>query len=222
MKVLLTTGSSEKERQMGKNEVEILKSVNHEFLVRYVEDFFENEKYLMVMEFCSGGDLKKAIDTQKNSGSPFDEDIVIIWFGQLISGLKYMKNKKILHRDLKPNNVFLTSDKKIKIGDFGIAKMLDDTYHMAETRRGCRIYMAPERHRKGEKYNHKADVWALGCILYELCMLEYTFTDVSDILDGLYEPIPAGLHPGVSFYIPKLLSVDPNRRPSADQILNIR
>ena len=76
-----------------------------------------------------------------------------------------MKRSKILHRDLKPNNVFLTFDNKIKIGDFGLAKMLDTTSEMANTRRGARIYMAPERHR-GEDYQHKADVWSLGCILY--------------------------------------------------------
>ena len=218
MKMLLTTGSSEKERKMGENEVEVLKSISHESIVKYEEYFFENEKYLMVMEFCSGGDLKKAIDAQKSLKSPLSEDTVLIWFGQLISGLKYLKERKILHRDLKPNNVFLTSENKIKIGDFGLAKTLDSTYEMAETRKGARIYMAPERHR-GERYNHKADMWALGCIMYELCTLRYTFTDVLDICDGRYQPIPADLHPGVSFYIPRLLRVDSRRRPSADKIL---
>ena len=221
MKMLITRGIPERERQMGKNEVEVLKSVNHDNLVRYVEDFFENEKYLMVMEFCSGGDLKKAIDKQKAQKTYFAEDMILIWFGQLISGLKYMKEKKILHRDLKPNNVFLTSDNKIKIGDFGLAKTLDTTYDMAETRTGARVYMAPERHR-GERYHHKVDVWALGCILYELCTLKYTFTNIPDILVGRYAPIPAGLHPGVSKYVPRLLRMDPNRRPSADQILTMR
>lgn len=99
------------------------------------------------MEFCSGGDLKKAIDAQKRLAKTFSEEIVLIWFGQLISGLKYLKERKILHRDLKPNNVFLTSENKIKIGDFGLAKTLDSTYEMAETKKGARIYMAPERHR---------------------------------------------------------------------------
>ena len=217
MKMLFTNGSSEKEKKMGENEVGVLKSMNHESIVKYIEYFFENEKYLMVMEFCSGGDLKQAIDKQKHLGS-FSEDIVLIWFGQLISGLKYLMEKKVLHRDLKPNNVFLTSEKKIKIGDFGLAKTLDDNYEMAKTRDGCRIYMSPERHR-GERYNHKVDVWALGCILYELCTLKHTFTNVPDILDGRYEPIPDGLHPGVSVYVPRLLHMDPNKRPSADKIL---
>ena len=218
MKILTTTRSTNDTRTIGRNEVEVLKSVNHDHLVRYVADFFENEKYLMVMEFCSGGDLKKAIDKQKSLKSPFAEDLVFNWFRQLISGLKYMKEIKILHRDLKPNNVFLTFDNKIKIGDFGLAKMLDTTHEMAQTKAGARIYMAPERHR-GERYSHKVDVWALGCILYELCTLKYTFTNVPDIIVGQYQPIPDGLHPGVSVYIPRLLCMDPNRRPSADKIL---
>ena len=215
MKMLTTIIST---YDSGRNEVEVLKSVNHDHLVRYVKDFFENGKYLMVMEFCSGGDLKKAIDKQKALKSPFAEDVIFNWFGQLISGLKYMKEIKILHRDLKPNNVFLTSDNKIKIGDFGLAKMLETTYELAQTKTGARIYMAPERHR-GERYSHKVDVWALGCILYELCTLKHTFTKIPDILLGQYEPIPDGLHPGVSVYIPRLLCMDPNRRPSADKIL---
>merc|ERR1712126_139588 len=109
---------------------------------------------------------------------------------------------------------------KIKIGDFGLAKTLDSTYEMAETKKGARIYMAPERHR-GERYNHKADMWSLGCILYELCTLRYTFTNVPDICEGRYQPIPDDLHPGVSAYIPRLLRVDSRRRPSADKILRL-
>ena len=203
VKMLFTTGSSEKERQEAENEVNVLKSISHESIVNYVEYFFENKKYFLIMEFCSGGDLKNAINAQKCLGAPFSEEIVLIWFGQLISGLKYLKERKILHRDLKPNNVFLTAEKKIKIGDFGLAKALDSTYEMAKTKSGARVYMAPERHR-GLEYNHKADVWALGCILYELCTLKHTFTNVPDILDGRYEPIPDGLHPGVSVYVPRL------------------
>ena len=218
VKMLFTTGSSEKERQEAENEVKVLKSISHESIVKYMEYFFENNEYFLIMEFCSGGDLKKAIDAQKRLAKTFSEEIVLIWFGQLISGLKYLKERKILHRDLKPNNVFLTSENKIKIGDFGLAKTLDSTYEMAETRKGARVYMAPERHR-GERYNHKADMWSLGCILYELCTLRLTFTNVPDILDGRYQPIPAGLHPGVSVYIPRLLRVDSRRRPSADKIL---
>ena len=216
--MLITTGSSDRDRQMGKNEVDVLRSVNHENLVKYEDSFFEDERYLIIMEYCSGGDLKKAIDSQKAERAPFPEDRICTWFEQLISGLKYMKRSKILHRDLKPNNVFLTFDNKIKIGDFGLAKTLDTTYDMAETRTGARVYMAPERHR-GERYHHKVDVWALGCILYELCTLKYTFTNVPDIIVGQYQPIPDGLHPGVSVYIPRLLCMDPNRRPSADKIL---
>ena len=221
MKKLFTTGSSEKERQEAENEVKVLKSISHESIVKYMEYFFENNEYFLIMEFCSGGDLKNAINAQKCLGTPFSEEIVLIWFGQLISGLKYLKKRKILHRDLKPNNVFITSEKKIKIGDFGLAKTLDSTYEMAETRKGARFYMAPERLR-GQRYNHKSDMWALGCILYEMCMLRYTFTDVLDILNGRYESIPDGLHPRVSVYVPKLLHVDSRRRLSADQILNMR
>ena len=132
--------------------------------------------------------------------------------------MDYLHSKRYIHRDLAARNVLVENDRLVKIGDFGLAKTLDDNYEMAQTRDGCRIYMSPERHR-GERYNHKADMWSLGCILYELCTLRYTFTKVPDILDGRYQPIPDDLHPGLSFYIPRLLRVDSRRRPSADKIL---
>ena len=77
VKMLFTTGSSEKERQEAENEVEVLKSISHESIVNYVEYFFENKKYFLIMEFCSGGDLKKAIDGQKRLGKTFSEEIVL-------------------------------------------------------------------------------------------------------------------------------------------------
>ena len=217
MKIIVVSDTSEEEKKTARNEVDVLKSVNHDNLVRYEEDFYEDGKFLIVMEFCSGGDLSKAIKEQKRHGH-FAEDIVLSWSGQLIAGLRYMKENHILHRDLKPSNIFLTSDRNLKIGDFGLAKVLDRTSDMAVTRKGTRIYMAPEI-LSGQKYQHKVDVWALGCVLYELCTLKYTFTNIMDIPFGQYQPIPSGLHPMISPFVPRLLCVDPKRRPSADQIL---
>ena len=108
--------------------------------------------------------------------------------------MAYLELKRFIHRDLACRNVLMASVDKVKIGDFGLAKMLDTTSEMANTRRGAIIYMAPERHR-GEDYQHKADVWSLGCILYELCTLKFAFTKVPDIIVGQYQPIPEGVHP---------------------------
>ena len=96
------------------------------------------------MEFCRGGDLAEAIDKQRKSRQPFDASIVQSWFGQLVSGLSYMKQMNLIHRDLKPANVFLTNFKVLKIGDFGLSKNLETTSLATQTICGTPVYMAPE------------------------------------------------------------------------------
>ena len=83
-------------------------------------------------------------------------------------GLKSLHDKKILHRDLKSANIFLTANKTIKIGDFGISKVLDNT--SAKTFVGTPYYLSPEVC-ENRPYDFKSDLWSLGCILYEMCTL---------------------------------------------------
>ena len=123
------------------------------------------------MEYCDRGDLKRFIQNQKEH---LPEIQVLDWFNQMTEGVKYIHSKKILHRDLKPANIFLTSQHKVKIGDFGISKILDLTCGMVTTCIGTAVYMAPEVI-GGDPYNSKADVWGMGCILYELASLKQAF-----------------------------------------------
>ena len=175
------------------------------------------------MEFCSGGDLRQVIKQRQKIGEQFSEDIVLIWCWQLTNGLKYMKMKGILHRDLKPANIFLTSSKILKIGDFGVSRWLDPERGTADTVCGSPSYMAPEVTR-GERYDHRADLWSLGCVLYELCGLEKAFSGslahvMEAVTRGHFKPLPPGQHPLVSSIVPQLLSLHPEHRPSAEQIL---
>ena len=104
----------------------------------------------------------------------FPESTVKEFFLQMTKGTAYIHNKKILHRDLKPSNIFISSDQVLKIGDFGISKKHNSTMSMANTLVGTDIYIAPEIFGR-MPYNEKADVWALGCILYELASLQPAF-----------------------------------------------
>lgn len=90
----------------------------------------------------------------------------------LIFGIQALHSKNVLHRDLKSANVFLTSNKYVKIGDFGISKVLDST--SAKTFVGTPYYLSPEVC-SNKKYDLRSDLWSLGCILYELCTLNYPF-----------------------------------------------
>ena len=164
----------DQEIDAGKQEVELLKQCSHDNIVQYIEHFFEEGKFLIVMEFCEGGDLMQLIEKQKTK-EHLTESIVIDFFHQMTQGTAYIHDKKILHRDLKPSNIFISSDQNLKIGDFGIAKLRNHTISMASTLVGSDIYIAPEVFGR-MPYNEKADVWALGCILYELASLKPAFS----------------------------------------------
>ena len=151
MKEISIRSWSDRDMEMGRNEISILKSCEHPSVVKYKDDFYERGKLLIVMEFCSGGDLANFISQQRR---PLDESKVIEMFTQMTSGLQYIHAKKILHRDLKPANIFLSSSMDIKIGDFGISKSLSGTRQMANTFCRTPCYMAPEVI-GGKPYNHK-------------------------------------------------------------------
>ena len=139
----------------------------HQIQPSYEDHFIDKKHLCIVMEFCREGDLRKAIQIQRKKQEQFSEDIVIIWFGQLTSALKYLRSRKILHRDLKPANIFMASFHTLKIGDFGLSTVLERSSDMAQTNCGTVSYMAPEILR-GQDYDEKADIWSMGCVVYEL------------------------------------------------------
>ena len=96
------------------------------------------------------------------------------WFVQICMALEYVHARRVIHRDIKTQNIFLTGNNTIKVGDFGISKVLESTTQVANTVVGTPYYMAPEAC-QSEPYTSKSDVWALGCLLYELCTLEKPF-----------------------------------------------
>jgi NIMA (never in mitosis gene a)-related kinase len=99
---------------------------------------------------------------------------VLNWFTQICLALKHVHDRKILHRDLKSQNIFLTKKGMIKLGDFGIARVLSDTKSKAKTVVGTPYYLSPEII-KSEPYSFKSDIWSLGVLLYEMCALTPPF-----------------------------------------------
>ncbi|XP_071791900.1 uncharacterized protein [Asterias amurensis] len=226
LKEVVLSGMTEKDRHQAVNEVAILAGLRHANVVRYREAFVDGGMLNIAMEYADKGDLGEIIKTNKQANEHFPESQIMDWFVQICFALRYIHAKKILHRDLKPQNIFMTSQGIIKVGDFGIARMLRDTNDHANTAIGTPYYMSPEICRR-KPYNQKSDMWAAGCVLYEMTSLVHPFeaTDFSTlvvrILRGRYKSIPRHYGPLLEDLIAVLLRVDPGRRPSADQLLAI-
>lgn len=156
-------------------------------------------------------------------GKPVNEETVWRFSLQIMLGLRDLHAKKILHRDIKAMNVFLTDNKKIRIGDLGVARTM--TSDFANTIVGTPYYLSPEMCEE-RPYNEKTDVWAMGCLIYELCTGKHPFEANSQaalalkIVVGKYQALPAHYSPLMSWLIKLCLSVDYKRRPTIQYLLS--
>lgn len=150
--------------------------------------------------------------------------MVIKYFYQIASALRELHQQQIIHRDLKTANVFMTKNyQDLKLGDMNVSKILKN--HFAKTQTGTPYYASPEVWRDS-KYDTKTDIWSLGCVMYEICMLRPPFQGAN--LDELYQKVQnCEMLPFDSLYsqelqnaIMKLLNPNPLTRPNCDKILN--
>ena len=173
-----------------KNEAYLLKTIDNENIIKYIDSFFYDDSFYLIMEFCSNLDLRSFINDHKKENKLISEATISRIISNLCGGIKAIHNNNMIHRDLKPENIFISDNYKIKIGDFGISKILNETNY-AQTYAGTLLYMAPEMI-NGDKYTNKVDIWALGCIIYELCTLDYCFSD--NIIPNIINKINTGKH----------------------------
>ncbi|NXN32139.1 NEK1 kinase, partial [Nycticryphes semicollaris] len=213
---------SNKEREESRREVAVLANMKHPNIVLYRESFEENGCLYIVMDYCEGGDLFKKINAQK--GILFSEDQILDWFVQICLALKHIHDRKILHRDIKSQNIFLTKDGTIQLGDFGIARVLNSTAELARTCIGTPYYLSPEIC-QNKPYNNKSDIWALGCVLYEMCTLKHAFEAgnmknlVLKIISGPFPPVSTHYSYDLRNLLSQLFKRNPRNRPSVNSIL---
>ncbi|XP_042194730.1 serine/threonine-protein kinase Nek8 [Callorhinchus milii] len=209
------------ERLAAQNECQVLKLLNHPNIIEYYENFLEDKALMIAMEYAPGGTLAEYI--QKRN-SLLDEDTIMHFFAQILLALHHVHNKLILHRDLKTQNILLDKHQMIvKIGDFGISKILSSK-SKAYTVVGTPCYISPELC-EGKPYNQKSDIWALGCVLYELASLKRAFEAanlpalVLKIMSGTFAPISDQYSPELRQLILSMLSLDPSKRPQLNEIM---
>ncbi|XP_032146055.1 serine/threonine-protein kinase Nek4 isoform X6 [Sapajus apella] len=223
IKKLNLRNASSRERQAAEQEAQLLSQLKHPNIVTYKESWEGGDGLLyIVMGFCEGGDLYRKLKEQK--GQLLPENQVVEWFVQIAMALQYLHEKHILHRDLKTQNVFLTRTNIIKVGDLGIARVLENHCDMASTLIGTPYYMSPELF-SNKPYNYKSDVWALGCCVYEMATLKHAFNAkdmnslVYRIIEGKLPPMPRDYSPELAELIRTMLSKRPEERPSVRSIL---
>ena len=128
------------------------------------------------MEYADEGDLEEKIKYNLKRRLNFEESTIWIWIIQLLKGIKYLHDNKIMHRDLKCANIFLMKNGLLKIGDLNVSKIAKS--NMARTQTGTPFYLAPEVW-KDLPYDYKCDIWSVGCIIYELCTSRPPFRGTS-------------------------------------------
>lgn len=207
------------EKELAMNEVDVFSKLHHPNIISYYGSFIRGEVLFIEMEYADEGNLAQIINETEEF---LPERYVLNVFEQVTSAISYMHGENILHRDLKTANVFLKRG-IVKIGDFGISKIMNTKIH-AQTILGTPYYFSPEMC-EGREYNEKSDVWAMGCVLGEMCCKQKTFTasNLSDlvrkIMTAQFIPLPEGYSDQLKYLMKVLLQIDPNDRPKASEVL---
>lgn len=217
------------QKQMLVNEVNILRKLQNPHIVHYFNRSVNKEKKIIsiFMEFCPGGDLQSLIRQTRASRSYIREDQIWLSLTELSLALKdcHCGEEKILHRDIKPGNIFIDAEGHVKLGDFGLARSI--THDFASTYLGTPMYMSPEIY-SGTKYDEKSDIWALGCVIYEMAALLAPFQSNEEdamkkkIQSGSIQRIPARYSDSLWKIICWMLEKSPAKRPTVLQILQYR
>ena len=223
MKMIDVSGMTGVEQAAAQREVSLMQQLHNPYIVQYVDSFTENKTLYIVMEFCERGDLHQFL--RERGGQALPEPQVWHYFIQICLGLEYLHANKILHRDMKSMNIFLARQDTVRIGDLGVAKVIHHTESFAHTMVGTPYYLSPELC-EDKPYNAKSDMWALGCILYEMCTLRHPFDArnqgalILKILRGMYQPVSPQYSLALRNLIKVLLSKDSEKRPSITQVLS--
>ena len=154
-------------------EASLLSTLDHPNIVKFNDAFWTSGGRLcLVMTYCDAGDLHSLLKRQ--NGELLPERVCLQMFAQIAFAVKHIHCRRIIHRDLKTSNVFLMSNGLIKLGDFGISRILDRTKELARTMVGTPYYLSPEILAE-QGYGFKSDIWSLGVVLYEMTTLKHPF-----------------------------------------------
>uniref|UniRef100_A0A8K9X4F8 Serine/threonine-protein kinase PLK n=1 Tax=Oncorhynchus mykiss TaxID=8022 RepID=A0A8K9X4F8_ONCMY len=207
------------QREKMSSEISIHKSLDNPHIVGF-HGFFEDDDFVfVVLEICRRRSLLELHKRRKAVTEPEARYYMM----QLVKGCQYLHNNRVIHRDLKLGNIFLSDDMDVKIGDFGLATTIEFDGERKKTLCGTPNYIAPEvLCKKGHSF--EVDVWSLGCILYTLLVGKPPFE--TSCLKETYNrikknnyTIPWQINPVAASLIKRMLHADPSQRPTVSQLL---
>ena len=218
--------------QRARFEMGLAQRLHHPSIVRCFDAFeFAGNNVCLVLTHYTRGDLHAFLQSRVGARQGFlEEEHVMRWFVDVLLALHYLHSHGIVHRDVKASNVFLDGAAQsdapagVVLGDFGIAHVVDAEAHEA-TVSGTPQYMAPELLQSGNVHSFQSDVWALGCVLYEMLCFRHPFDakDVSSlvvkVIRGNFPPLPQRYSRDVCELVVRLLDVDPSTRPTVEEVL---
>ena len=223
LKTISLMNLSPKEKHSTFLEAKILKHLSHPNIITFYEVFLAKKPHPtlnIVTSYADGGDLHKQISLHIT----FSESQIINWLIQISLAVHYLHSKHIIHRDLKPHNIFLTKKGVVKLGDFGVSKILASSVQKASTCIGTPYYISPEIINE-EEYSYKTDIWSLGVCIYQLMALKVPFEGGSvsmlalKIVKGKYEALPKTYSKELRELVAKMLKVNVNERISIKEVL---
>ncbi|XP_067256633.1 uncharacterized protein [Chanodichthys erythropterus] len=211
-----------KKLSANQGESDFLLQLNHPHIIQHKEIITDSDCAYLVTEHCEGGDLAEKIKNKREGKFTFSENEILDWIVKICMALKYLHDQWILHKNLQPESIFFSEFGTIRLGEFGVIHQRITEEQTARNKPSS--YVAPEI-LNDRPYDEKTEIWSLGCVIYELCMLKCAFPavltveTVKKILTSSYEALPETFSEDLRQLVTDTLQADPSSRPSISEIL---